>query len=73
MRFHGFRGSEVKGPVAPNANGVLPLEKPLLDSSRLLSSIHRFIDAIIDFIDASGWLAAIIDASGWLAGWLADG
>ena len=65
IRFDGFQGSGVKGPVAAFADGMMPLKKALLGSSWLLSwllsSIHRFIGSG----GWAGWLAGL----GW-AGWL---
>ena len=69
--FSGLRGQKL---AIPNASG---LQKPLLDSSWLLSSILRFIGssdlAIRRFIDSgwAGWLAGW--PAGWLAGWLLAG
>ena len=60
MRFHGFQGPEVRSLCRRFANGMLPLKKPLLGSSYLLASIHRFIGS-------GGWAGRL---AGWLAGWL---
>ena len=61
MRFHDFRGRGFRGLCRHFEDGMMPLKKPLLDSSWLLSSIHR--------IWRLGWLARL----GCLAAWLFNG
>ena len=61
MLFHGFQGSTVKGPVVPNAGGVLPLKEPLLDPSRLLCyfvdfhGVRMFFDDLVRFYEIHGF------------------
>ena len=48
MRFHGFQGSEVSRSLPPFADEMLPLKKPLLDSSWLF--FHPFSLISEDFM-----------------------